>query len=192
MCGAASCSQRNGSENVKVMIPFCRTVEEGRRVVSEMALHGLRQGEDRLEIYAMCELPSNVMLAAEFLKVFDGFSIGSNDLTTTRARYPAGIPEQSLDLFDERNGAVLRMIADAIDAAHRAHKHRNVRPGAFGLSGICSVARRQEHSFNFAESGRCHQNGFDRRKGGVRAQSSDPQPSLLDCRRDRRVRTGSP
>jgi pyruvate,water dikinase len=110
-----------GLTNVKVMIPFCRTVEEGRRVVSEMAAHGLRQGEDGLEIYAMCELPSNVMLAAEFLKVFDGFSIGSNDLT----QLVLGIDRDSgtvSHLFDERNGAVLRMIADAIDAAHCAHK----------------------------------------------------------------------
>jgi pyruvate, water dikinase len=110
-----------GLTNVKVMIPFCRTVDEGRRVISEMAAQGLRQGEEGLEIYAMCELPSNVMLAAEFLEVFDGFSIGSNDLT----QLVLGIDRDSgtvSHLFDERNGAVLRMIADAIDAAHRAHK----------------------------------------------------------------------
>jgi pyruvate, water dikinase len=110
-----------GLTNVKVMIPFCRTVDEGRRVVSEMASHGLRQGDDGLEIYAMCELPSNVMLAAEFLEVFDGFSIGSNDLT----QLVLGIDRDSgtvSHLFDERNGAVLRMIEDAINAAHRAHK----------------------------------------------------------------------
>ena len=70
-----------GLTNIKIMIPFCRTVEEGKRVIAAMADNGLRQGEDGLEIYAMCEVPSNAILAEEFLRVFDGFSIGSNDLT---------------------------------------------------------------------------------------------------------------
>ena len=110
-----------GLTNLKVMIPFCRTVEEGRRVIAEMASHGLRQGENGLEIYAMCEIPSNVILADEFLQVFDGFSIGSNDLT----QLVLGIDRDSgtiAHLFDERNEAVLRMIAQAIEAAHRADK----------------------------------------------------------------------
>jgi pyruvate,water dikinase len=110
-----------GLKNVKVMIPFCRTVEEGRRVIAEMAKHGLRQGEDGLEIYAMCEIPSNVVIAAEFLSVFDGFSIGSNDLT----QLVLGIDRDSgtiAHLFDERNEAVLRMIRQAIEAAHAAGK----------------------------------------------------------------------
>jgi pyruvate,water dikinase len=110
-----------GLTNVKVMIPFCRTVEEGRRVIAEMATHGLRQGEDGLEIYAMCEIPSNVILAEEFLRVFDGFSIGSNDLT----QLVLGIDRDSgtiAHLFDERNDAVLRMIGQAIEAAHRIGK----------------------------------------------------------------------
>jgi pyruvate,water dikinase len=111
-----------GFDNVKIMIPFCRTVEEGRRVLAEMARHGLRQGEDGLEVYAMCELPSNVVLAGEFLEVFDGFSIGSNDLT----QLVLGIDRDSgtvAHLFDERNDAVRRTIAQAIDVAHRARKH---------------------------------------------------------------------
>jgi pyruvate,water dikinase len=110
-----------GLTNMKVMIPFCRTVREGRRVISEMASHGLRQGEDGLEIYAMCEIPSNVILAGEFLNVFDGFSIGSNDLT----QLVLGIDRDSgtvAHLFDERNDAVLRMIGEAIAAAHKAGK----------------------------------------------------------------------
>jgi pyruvate,water dikinase len=110
-----------GLTNVKVMIPFCRTVAEGRQVISEMASHGLRQGENGLEIYAMCEIPSNVVLAQEFLEVFDGFSIGSNDLT----QLMLGIDRDSgtiAHLFDERNDAVLRMIAQAIDAAKTAQK----------------------------------------------------------------------
>jgi pyruvate,water dikinase len=86
-----------------------------------MAVHGLRQGEEGLEIYAMCEIPSNVILAEEFLRVFDGFSIGSNDLT----QLVLGIDRDSgtiAHLFDERNDAVLRMIGQAIEAAHRVGK----------------------------------------------------------------------
>jgi len=110
-----------GLTNLKIMIPFCRTVEEGRRVIAELAAHGLRQGENGLEIYVMCEIPSNVILAEEFLKIFDGFSIGSNDLT----QLVLGIDRDSgtvSHLFDERNGAVLQLIGQAIEAAHRAGK----------------------------------------------------------------------
>jgi pyruvate, water dikinase len=111
-----------GLDNVKVMIPFCRTVDEGKRVIDEMAKRGLKQGEDGLEIYVMCELPSNVFCAQEFLEVFDGFSIGSNDLT----QLILGLDRESgtlARLFDERNTAVRRAIAHAIAEAHRAGKH---------------------------------------------------------------------
>jgi pyruvate,water dikinase len=110
-----------GLKNLKVMIPFCRTVDEGRRVIATMALNGLRQHEDSLEIYAMCEIPSNVILADEFLKVFDGYSIGSNDLT----QLTLGLDRDSgtvARLFDENNAAVRRMIAAVIKAAHVAAK----------------------------------------------------------------------
>ncbi len=108
-----------GLTNVKVMIPFCRTVEEGRRVLDEMAVHGLRRGERGLEVYLMCEIPSNVLLADEFAELCDGFSIGSNDLT----QLTLGVDRDSelvAPLFDERNPAVKRIIAMAIQAAKRA------------------------------------------------------------------------
>jgi pyruvate,water dikinase len=110
-----------GLTNVKAMIPFCRTVEEGERVIKLMAEYGLVQGESDLEIYAMCELPANVVFADEFLKVFDGYSIGSNDLT----QLALGLDRDSemvAHLFDERNGAVEKMVAMAIDAAQRNGK----------------------------------------------------------------------
>lgn len=110
-----------GLTNVKAMIPFCRTVEEGRRVIELMAENGLPQGANGLEIYAMCELPSNVVFADEFLRIFDGYSIGSNDLT----QLTLGLDRDSemvAHLFDERDGAVERMISIAIEAAHRNGK----------------------------------------------------------------------
>jgi len=110
-----------GLVNVKAMIPFCRTVEEGRRVIELMAGYGLKQGEHDLEIYAMCELPANVIYADEFLRVFDGYSIGSNDLT----QLTLGLDRDSemvAHLFDERDGAVERMVTLAIEAAQRAGK----------------------------------------------------------------------
>lgn len=119
----AMCRVRDdmGLTNVKAMIPFCRTVEEGERVIKLMAEYGLVQGENDLEVYAMCELPANVVFADEFLKVFDGYSIGSNDLT----QLALGLDRDSemvAHLFDERNGAVEKMVAMAIDAARRNGK----------------------------------------------------------------------
>jgi pyruvate, water dikinase len=110
-----------GLTNIKVMIPFCRTVDEGKRVIAAMATHGLVQGEEGVEIYAMCEVPSNAILAEDFLRVFDGFSIGSNDLT----QLTLGLDRDSgtvAHLFDERNDAVRWMIARAITAARRLGK----------------------------------------------------------------------
>ena len=110
-----------GLTNVKLMIPFCRTVEEGRRVVQIMEAQGLRRGENGLEVYVMAEIPSNVVLAKEFATVFDGFSIGSNDLT----QLTLGIDRDSAiirDLFDEQNDAPKAMIAAMIEAARVADR----------------------------------------------------------------------
>jgi pyruvate,water dikinase len=98
------------------MIPFCRTIEEGRRVLGEMEKHGLKRGVNKLEVYVMCEIPSNVLLADEFAEIFDGFSIGSNDLT----QLVLGVDRDSeivAHVFDERNPAVKTMIANVIRAA---------------------------------------------------------------------------
>jgi len=110
-----------GLTNLKLMIPFCRTVEEGRRVQAEMAKHGLERGVDGLEIYVMCEIPSNVILAAEFAEIFDGFSIGSNDLT----QLILGVDRDSAivaPIFDERNAAVKTMIAQVIRTCREHHR----------------------------------------------------------------------
>lgn len=118
-----------GFENVVVMIPFCRTVKEADRVLAVMAELGLRRGQHGLEVYMMAEIPSNVLLAEQFAERFDGFSIGSNDLT----QLVLGIDRDSSDLaplFDERNEAVKMMIRQVIKSAHK--KGRKV--------GICGQA----------------------------------------------------
>lgn len=107
-----------GLTNVKLMIPFCRTVEEGRRVQAEMAKNGLHRGDRGLELYVMCEIPSNVLCAAEFAEIFDGFSIGSNDLT----QLTLGVDRDSeivAHIFDERDLAVKRMITSVIETCKK-------------------------------------------------------------------------
>ncbi|CAD5909395.1 phosphoenolpyruvate synthase [Planktothrix agardhii] len=107
-----------GLTNVTPMIPFCRTPDEGRKVLAEMEKHGLKRGVNGLEVYVMCELPSNVIFADEFAAVFDGFSIGSNDLT----QLTLGLDRDSAlvaHIFDERNEAVRRMVTIAIKAAKK-------------------------------------------------------------------------
>jgi len=110
-----------GFDNVKLMIPFCRTVEEGKKVIQLMKDYGLIQGENKLEIYVMCEIPSNVILADEFAEVFDGFSIGSNDLT----QLTLGIDRDSSiisGLFDENNEAIKMSIQNVIQKVKAKHK----------------------------------------------------------------------
>lgn len=127
-CGAMK-KVRNemGMTNVKLMIPFCRTVEEGEKVIAEMAANGLKQGENGLEIYVMVEIPSNVLLADEFAQLFDGFSIGSNDLT----QLTLGLDRDSAlisYLFNEENPAVKGLIKKTIQVA----KQHNIKVGLCG------------------------------------------------------------
>jgi pyruvate,water dikinase len=111
-----------GLTNVQLMVPFVRTVGEGQAVVDLLAEHGLKQGENDLKLIMMCEIPSNALLADEFLKIFDGFSIGSNDLT----QLTLGLDRDSglvANLFDERDPAVKMLLAMAISAANKAGKY---------------------------------------------------------------------
>jgi pyruvate,water dikinase len=118
-----------GLTNVKVMIPFCRTVGEAQRVLEELRRNQLRRGDRDLEVYVMCEIPNNVILADRFAELFDGFSIGSNDLT----QLALGVDRDSElleHLFDERDPGVKRLIEMAVEAVHRKG----------GKIGICGQA----------------------------------------------------
>jgi pyruvate,water dikinase len=111
--------EKMGFKNVIIMIPFCRTLEEADRVLQVLTKNGLKRGKDGLQVYVMCEIPSNVILADQFAKRFDGFSIGSNDLT----QLVLGVDRDSAELaplFDERNEAIKKMVRDLIKSAHRA------------------------------------------------------------------------
>jgi pyruvate,water dikinase len=112
--------EQMGLTNLKVMIPFCRTIEEGKKVLAVMSENDLKRGDNGLEVYTMVEIPSNVILAKQFAEIFDGFSIGSNDLT----QLTLGIDRDSeliMDLFDENNEAPKQMIKMAIQSAKKTH-----------------------------------------------------------------------
>lgn len=118
-----------GLTNLILMIPFCRTVEEARKVIAEMEKNGLKRGENGLQVYVMCEIPNNVLLIDEFSEFFDGFSIGSNDLT----QLTLGVDRDSELLageFDERDPGVMKIMSMAVQGAKRNGKH----------SGICGQA----------------------------------------------------
>ncbi|MCW8838203.1 MAG: phosphoenolpyruvate synthase, partial [Thiovulaceae bacterium] len=111
-----------GLDNIKIMLPFVRTVQEGKNVIKIMNEQGLIQGKNSLEIYAMCEIPANVILAEQFLEVFDGFSIGSNDLT----QLTLGVDRDSAKIahiFDERNDAVKEMLKMVIKVCRDKNKY---------------------------------------------------------------------
>jgi len=110
-----------GLSNVKLMVPFCRTIGEAKKVVDVLAQNGIVQGENGLELYMMVEIPSNVILIEEFGEIFDGFSIGSNDLT----QLTLGLDRDSAlisHIFDERNKAVTTLIREAITKANKMGK----------------------------------------------------------------------
>lgn len=118
-----------GLKNLIIMIPFCRRIDEGKKVMAEMANNDLKRGEDGLEVYVMCEIPNNVLLIDEFSELFDGFSIGSNDLT----QLVLGVDRDSALVahdFDERDSGVMKMISMAVEGARRNRRH----------SGLCGQA----------------------------------------------------
>jgi pyruvate,water dikinase len=118
-----------GLTNLIIMVPFCRRVNEAEKVLAEMAKNGLKRGENGLQVYIMCEIPNNVILVDEFSKLFDGFSIGSNDLT----QLVLGVDRDSelvAHEFDERDPGVLKMVSLAIQGAKKNHRH----------SGLCGQA----------------------------------------------------
>ena len=111
-----------GFTNVQVMVPFVRTLDEAKRVIELLQKHGLVRGKNGLKVIMMCEIPSNAILAEQFLEYFDGFSIGSNDLT----QMTLGLDRDSelvAEMFDERNEAVKNLISMAIQACKRANKY---------------------------------------------------------------------
>ena len=111
-----------GLTNLRVMVPFCRRVEEAKRVMEAMARHGLKRGENGLEVYVMCEIPNNVIQVDAFAEVFDGFSIGSNDLTQLTLGVDRDSEIVAFD-FDERDPGMLAMLRLAVEGAHRNHRH---------------------------------------------------------------------
>ncbi|MDZ7691073.1 MAG: putative PEP-binding protein [Balneolaceae bacterium] len=125
-----------GLQNVVIMIPFCRTTGEAEKVLDEMEANGLRRGENGLQVYMMCEMPSNFILLEEFAEYFDGFSIGSNDLT----QLILGVDRDSSNLaylFDEHNPAVTKTIADIIRRAHKVN----------AKVGFCGQAPSDDHEY---------------------------------------------
>ena len=118
-----------GLKNLKIMIPFCRRLDEAETVLEVMAKHGLERGQDGLEVYVMCEIPNNVILIDRFAGLFDGFSIGSNDLTQLTLGVDRDSEIVAFD-FDERDPGVLEFLKLAVEGAKRNHRH----------SGICGQA----------------------------------------------------
>jgi pyruvate,water dikinase len=111
-----------GLSNLRIMVPFCRTVEEGKRVIATMAANGLKRGENGLEIYVMCEIPNNVIQIDAFAQLFDGFSIGSNDLTQLTLGVDRDSDIVAFD-FDERDPGMLEMLKMAVTGAKRNGRH---------------------------------------------------------------------
>ena len=157
-CFALECAamvkvrEEMGLDNLELMIPFARTVEEVQLVLGLMANYGLRRGEHGLKVKLMCEIPANAVRAKQFLEHCDGFSIGSNDLT----QLTLGVDRDSgiLTGYDERNPAVLALMEMAIRACRRIRQvYRHLRPGPVRFSGNHTLAGRSGHRVHFAEPG---------------------------------------
>jgi pyruvate,water dikinase len=122
-CKAIKKARRDfGLDNIMVMVPFCRTIEEGSKVLKILNDNGLRSGEHDLKIYVMCEIPSNVILAEKFLEIFDGFSIGSNDLT----QLALGLDRDNSEIAhiaNEKNEAIKELIEEAIKVCQNNNKY---------------------------------------------------------------------
>ena len=158
-----------GLSNVKVMIPFCRTLGEARNVLAELGKNGLSRGAYGLEVYVMCEIPNNVVLAEEFAELFDGFSIGSNDLT----QLTLGVDRDSellADIFDEQDPGVKRMIADVVRRAHRKRR-------------VVGLAARQPHHLGRCSGPRCARPRDGSRDGPPGLGVAAGQCAASSCRR---------
>ena len=153
-----------GFTNVVVMIPFCRSPDEADRVLEVMAENGLTRGENGLEVYVMCEIPSNVILAAAFAERFDGFSIGSNDLT----QLTLGVDRDSellAGLFDEQDEAVKWMIRKVIERCPQGRApNRAMRTSPERSSRFCRVPRGLRHRFHFGHPRQLHRREATRRR----------------------------
>ena len=143
-----------GLTNVEIMVPFVRTLGQADKVVKLLAAHGLARGENGLRLVMMCEVPSNAILADEFLQYFDGFSIGSNDMTqlTLGLDHDSGMELLAAD-FDERDEAVKFMLRRAIGLPGRRQVRRHLRPGPQRSPGLRPVAEGRGHPVHVAEPG---------------------------------------
>jgi pyruvate,water dikinase len=141
-----------GLTNVKIMVPFVRTLGQAKRVIELLAENGLKRGENGLQLIMMCEVPSNAMLAEEFLEYFDGFSIGSNDLTqlTLGLDRDSGLELLAAD-FDERDPAVKKLLARAIKACRDQNKYVGICGQALRTTPTCQVAGRRRHLVHLSE-----------------------------------------
>ena len=144
-----------GLTNVEIMVPFVRTLGQAKKVVGLLAKYGLKRGENGLRLIMMCEVPSNAILAEEFLEYFDGFSIGSNDLTqlTLGLDRDSGMELLAAD-FDERDPAVRVLLSKAIKTCLAKGKYIGIcGQGSVGSSGLCGVADEGGDQLNLTEPG---------------------------------------
>ena len=181
-----------GLRNVVVMIPFCRSIKEADRVLAVMAENGLKRGENGLEVYVMCEIPSNVILAKAFAERFDGFSIGSNDLTQLTLGVDRDFAELA-ELFDEQDEAVKWMIRQRHRGGARERRQgRPVRPGAERSSGVRRIPRRVRHRFDLRQPGQLHRGEAAGRCSGGSARRFDVMTARIRSSEVKRASSPSP